>query len=148
MIFDLSMPLYRVHGRILMGLLATGWVVAMLATSTDRAQRALGKNWKRLHRLVWFAVPLSLAHAILASGLDSPSNLLFGGLMVFAAFEYRALHRRGARGAGTHLALIGAGVLVAVLVYVVLGAVRSGVGRTQRRTDESYRVQGTITPQP
>ena len=120
--FDLSLPLLAQFTRtgILLGLLATLVFVAMLATSTDRAQRALSKNWKRLHRLVWFAVPLSLAHAILVSGLDSPSNLLFGGLMVFAAFEYRALHRRGARGAGTHLALIGAGVLVAILVYVVL----------------------------
>lgn len=120
--FNLSLPLLPQFTRtgILLGLLATLVFVAMLATSTDRAQRALGRNWKRLHRLVWFAVPLSLAHAMLASGLDSPSNLLFAGLVAFAGFEYHALRGRDARGARTHLTLIGAGTLAAVLIYIVL----------------------------
>ena len=97
-LFDLSLPLLPQFARtgIVLGLLATLVFVAMLATSTDRAQRALGRNWKRLHRLVWFAVPLVLGHAILASGLDSPSNALYLGLIAFAGFEYRAL--RGRRG--------------------------------------------------
>ena len=98
--FDLSAPLLPQFARtgIVMGLVATLVFVAMLATSTDRAQRALGRNWKRLHRLVWFAVPLVLGHAILASGLDSPSNALYLGLIAFAGFEYRAL--RGGEGRG------------------------------------------------
>ncbi len=119
--FDLSLALLPQFGRtgIILGLVATLVFVAMLATSTDRAQRALGANWKRLHRLVWFAVPLSLAHVLLASGPDSPSNLLFLGLMVFAGFEYRVLRGRGARIGRTHLILIGAGTFVAALTYVV-----------------------------
>ena len=119
--FDLSLPLLPQFGRtgIVLGIVATLVFVAMLATSTDRAQRALGANWKRLHRLVWFAVPLSLAHVLLASGPDSPSNLLFLGIMVFAGFEYRALRGSGARIGRTHLTLIGAGTLVAALIYVV-----------------------------
>jgi hypothetical protein len=82
-LFDLSLPLLPQFTRtgIVLGLLATAVFVAMLATSTDRAQRALGRNWKRLHRLVWFAVPLALAHTILASGLDSPSIVLYLGIM-------------------------------------------------------------------
>ena len=56
--------------------------VATLARSTDRAKRVLGASWKRLHRLVWFAVALSLVYVLLASGVDSPSNLLFVGLIV------------------------------------------------------------------
>lgn len=121
-LFDLSLPLLAQFTRtgIVLGLLATVVFVAMLATSTDRAQRALGANWKRLHRLVWFAVPLALAHTLLASGLDSPSILLYLGIMAFAGFEYRALRSRGTRGAWTHLRLIGAGVLAAALIYVVL----------------------------
>jgi DMSO/TMAO reductase YedYZ heme-binding membrane subunit len=120
--FDLSSPLLPQFTRtgIVMGLVATLVFVAMLATSTDRAQRALGRNWKRLHRLVWFAVPLVLGHAILAGGLDSPSNVLYLGIIVFAGFEYRALRGRGTRGARTHLALIGAGVFTAILIYVAL----------------------------
>ena len=121
-LFDLSLPLLPQFTRtgIVLGLLATAVFVAMLATSTDRAQRALGRNWKRLHRLVWFAVPLALAHTILASGLDSPSIILYLGIMAFAGFEYHSLRRRRTRGAWTHLMLIGAGVFAAILVYVVL----------------------------
>jgi sulfoxide reductase heme-binding subunit YedZ len=75
-LFNLSLPLLPQFTRtgIVLGLLATVVFVAMLATSTDQAQRALGRNWKRLHRLVWFAVPLALAHTILASGLDSRAS--------------------------------------------------------------------------
>jgi DMSO/TMAO reductase YedYZ heme-binding membrane subunit len=56
--------------------------VATLARSSDRAKPVFGASWKRLHRLVWFTVPLSLAHGLLASGVDSPNNLLFVGLIV------------------------------------------------------------------
>ena len=120
--FDLSLPLPPQFTRtgIVLGLLATLVFLAMLATSTDRARRALGAHWKRLHRLVWLAVPLSLAHVLLASGVDSPSNLLFVGLIVFAWFEYRSLRARGAPDARTHLTLLGAGMLVAALIYIVL----------------------------
>jgi DMSO/TMAO reductase YedYZ heme-binding membrane subunit len=120
--FDLSMPLLPQFTRtgIVLGLAATMVFVAMLVTSTDRAQRALGRNWKRLRRLVWFTVPLTLARAILAGGLDSPSNVLYLGIMAFAGFEYRAPRKRGAQGISTHLALIGAGLFTAALIYVVL----------------------------
>jgi sulfoxide reductase heme-binding subunit YedZ len=121
-LFDLSLPLLPQFTRtgIVLGLLATVVFVVMLATSTDRAQRALGRTWKRLHRLVWFAVALALAHTILASGLDSPSIVLYLGIMVFAGFEYHALRRRRMRGAWTHLMPISAGVIAAALIYVVL----------------------------
>ncbi len=105
---------------MLLGLVATLVFVLMLATSTGRAQRALGANWKRLHRLVWFAVPLSLAHALVAGGLEPLAIVLYGGIMAFAAFEYRALRGRGAGGARTHLALVGAGTLASALIYAVL----------------------------
>jgi len=120
--FDLSLPLGPQFARtgIVLGIVATLVFVLMLATSTGRAQRALGGNWKRLHRLVWFAVPLALAHALVAGGLEPPAILLYGGIMVYAAFEYRALRRRGAGGARTHLVLVGAGTLASALIYVVL----------------------------
>ncbi len=120
--FDLSLPLGPQFARtgILLGLVATLVFVLMLATSTGRAQRALGANWKRLHRLVWFAVPLSLAHALVTGGLEPLAVVLYGGIMAFAAIEYRALRRRAAAGARTHLALVGAGTLVSALIYAVL----------------------------
>lgn len=119
--FDLSLPLGPQFARtgILLGLVATLVFVLMLATSTVQAQRALGPNWKRLHRLVWFAVPLSLAHALVTGGLEPLAIIFYGGIMAFAALEYRASRERGS-GARTHLALVGAGTLVSVLIYVVL----------------------------
>jgi len=124
--FDLSEPLL---GQILSGAMATGVVatlvfVALLATSTDAAQRRLGRNWKLLHRLVWFAVPLSLVHTVLSNlGLkhhvELPGVLLFGGMMAFAAVEYFALRQsRGARsGVWTHAGLVLAGSAVAVFIW-------------------------------
>jgi sulfoxide reductase heme-binding subunit YedZ len=121
-LFDLSARLLPQFTRtgIVLGLLAAAVFVAMLLTSTDRAQRAMGVNWKRLHRLVWLAVPLTLAHVLLASGVDSPSNLIYVGLIAFAGFEYRALRGRGAQKAHTHIALIVFGAVVSFFVYVVL----------------------------
>ena len=120
--FDLSLPLWPqfVRTGILLGLVATLVFVLMLATSTGRAQRALGPNWKRLHRLVWFAIPLSLAHALVTGGPEPLAIVFYGAIMAFAAFEYRALRGRGAGGAGTHLGLVGAGTLASVLIYAVL----------------------------
>ena len=119
--FDLSLALGPQFARtgILLGLVATLVFVLMLATSTVWAQRALGPNWKRLHRLVWFAVPLSLAHALVTGGLEPPAIVLYGGIMAFAALEYRASRERGTGRAPTHLTLVGAGTLVSVLIYVV-----------------------------
>ena len=121
-LFDLSLPLGPQFARtgILLGLVATLVFVLMLATSTVQAQRALGPNWKRLHRLVWFAVPVSLAHALVTVGLEPLAIVLYGAIMAFAAFEYRALRARGAGGAGAHLGLVGAGTFVSVLIYAVL----------------------------
>ena len=120
--FDLSLPLGPQFARtgIVLGLVSTLVFILMLATSTGRAQRTLGANWKRLHRLVWFAVPLSLAHALVTGGLEPPAILLYGGIMAFAVFEYRALRRRGTGGARTHLVPVGAGTLASALIYVVL----------------------------
>lgn len=106
-------------GDMALGVVATGIFVALLATSTNAAQRILGANWKRLQRLVWFAVPLALAHAALSSlrlnHLEPPGVVLFGGIIVFAIVEYVVLRHR--RGAWTHAGLVTAGVMVAALIY-------------------------------
>jgi len=70
---------------ILLGVLATTVFAALLATSNARAQVGLGRRWKRLHRLVWFAVPLALVHAVLSSlryvdHVEPPGTALLGGL--------------------------------------------------------------------
>jgi methionine sulfoxide reductase heme-binding subunit len=44
------------------GLLAFALLIPLALTSTNGWQRRLGRRWKALHRLVYFAVPLSLLH--------------------------------------------------------------------------------------
>jgi sulfoxide reductase heme-binding subunit YedZ len=44
------------------GLLAFALLIPLALTSTNGWQKRLGKRWKQLHRLVYFAVPLSLLH--------------------------------------------------------------------------------------
>src|SRR5688500_4797861 len=52
---------------ILVGWLALALFVPLAATSSDVAVRALGRSWKRLHRLVYPAAILTFLHWVLAS---------------------------------------------------------------------------------
>jgi sulfoxide reductase heme-binding subunit YedZ len=47
------------------GLLAFALLIPLAITSTNGWQKRLGKGWKKLHRLVYFAVPLSILHYFL-----------------------------------------------------------------------------------
>ena len=114
-------------GDVALGIAAALIFVALLVTSTRSWQRSLGGNWKRLQRLAWFAVPLSLAHTALSSlrlnEVEPPSIVLFGVILIFAVVEFSVLRtRRRARSkarrtAWTHAGLVLAGVAVAVLIY-------------------------------
>ena len=128
-LLDLAAPLLKQFAvaDIAMGLLAALVFAAMLTTSTDAWKRMLGKNWKRLQRLVWFAVPLALGHSVLSSlhfsgSIEPPTTALLGGLMAFAAFESLVLWRRGVarRSAWTHAGSVVAGLAAAALIYLVL----------------------------
>jgi sulfoxide reductase heme-binding subunit YedZ len=44
------------------GLLAFALLIPLALTSTNGWQKRLGRHWKALHRLVYFAVPLSVLH--------------------------------------------------------------------------------------
>jgi methionine sulfoxide reductase heme-binding subunit len=58
---DLGLP------DIAIGWLALALFVPLAATSNDVATRALGRAWKRLHRLVYPAAALTFVHWVLAS---------------------------------------------------------------------------------
>src|SRR5688572_13810531 len=47
---------------MIVGLLAFALLIPLAFTSTNGWQKRLGRRWKLLHRLVYFAVPLSLLH--------------------------------------------------------------------------------------
>jgi methionine sulfoxide reductase heme-binding subunit len=44
------------------GLLAFALLIPLALTSTNGWQKRLGRRWKMLHRLIYFAVPLSVLH--------------------------------------------------------------------------------------
>jgi sulfoxide reductase heme-binding subunit YedZ len=62
--FDWALILRDIGERRAMsvGLLAFALLIPLALTSTNGWQKRLGRRWKLLHRLVYFAVPLSLLH--------------------------------------------------------------------------------------
>jgi len=62
--FDWELILRDIGERRAMsvGLLAFALLIPLALTSTNGWQKRLGRRWKVLHRLVYFAVPLSVLH--------------------------------------------------------------------------------------
>lgn len=62
--FDWDLILRDIGERRAMsiGLLAFALLIPLALTSTNGWQKRLGRRWKVLHRLVYFAVPLSILH--------------------------------------------------------------------------------------
>jgi len=62
--FDWELILRDIGERRAMsaGLLALALLLPLALTSTNGWQKRLGRRWKLLHRLVYFAVPLSILH--------------------------------------------------------------------------------------
>ena len=62
--FDWELILRDIGERRAMsvGLLAFALLIPLALTSTNGWQKRLGRRWKILHRLVYFAVPLSVLH--------------------------------------------------------------------------------------
>ena len=65
------------------GFVALLGLVVLGFTSTDAWLRHLGKNWKRLHRVVYVITVLGLMHYILQSKLDVSQALLAGGVFTW-----------------------------------------------------------------
>ena len=84
-ISEIALRFYLTIGFVaLLGLLVLG------ATSTDGWIRSMGRNWKRLHRLVYPLAALAMAHYVLQTKLDVSQAMLSIG--VFAWFMlWRAL---------------------------------------------------------
>ncbi len=62
--FDWELILRDIGERraVSVGLLAFALLIPLALTSTNGWQKRLGRRWKVLHRLVYFAVPLSVLH--------------------------------------------------------------------------------------
>lgn len=63
---------------ILVGTTAFLLLLPLAITSTNGWKRRLGRSWKRLHRLVYLAVPLAVVHYAWAQKSDIRQPLLLG----------------------------------------------------------------------
>jgi sulfoxide reductase heme-binding subunit YedZ len=123
---------------LLIGFVALLGLLALTLTSTDGMMRRLGRNWGRLHRLVYPVALLGLAHFFIQSKLDITEPTWMAGLFALL-LGWRLLPRLLGRTAAARpavlllLALVVAGItslaealyfhlLTGVPVGLVLGA--------------------------
>lgn len=67
---------------ILVGLLAFVCLSLLAATSNRRAMRALGRNWRRVHRLVYLAAALALLHMLWIVRSDIGEWAIYSGVFI------------------------------------------------------------------
>lgn len=81
---DLRLLWADVAGKrfIFVGLAAVLLLAVLAITSTAGWQRRLGRNWKRLQRLVYVAAPLAVAHFAWAAKVDLRLPAVYGGIVL------------------------------------------------------------------
>jgi sulfoxide reductase heme-binding subunit YedZ len=98
--FDWALILRDIGERRAMsvGLLAFALLIPLVLTSTNGWQKRLGRRWKVLHRLVYFAVPLSILHYFWLERDIKDWVLVYIALMaVLFAIRYPAIRQAIAR---------------------------------------------------
>jgi methionine sulfoxide reductase heme-binding subunit len=75
------------------GFVALLGLLTLAITSTDGWQKSLGRNWKRLHKLVFVIAPLALFHYGIQSKADVSDMVFLAGLFLWLMF-WRAVPRR------------------------------------------------------
>ncbi len=126
--FDLGVVVTEIATRfyLVIGALALAGLAALAATSTDRMVRRLGgRNWRRLHRLVYAIGILAAVHFFLQSKLNVAEPIVMAGLLAWL-LGYRLRPeasgqplRRLAQVAGLSL-LVGIATLGGEFAYYVL----------------------------
>lgn len=84
---------------LLAGWMALAALLALALTSNDAAVRAMGRAWKRLHRLVHAGAALTVLHWAL-SAFDPREAYLYAGLLVVPEAARVVLRRRAAQDPG------------------------------------------------
>jgi sulfoxide reductase heme-binding subunit YedZ len=116
---DLKLDLVRVVSEIALRFYLTIGFVALLglitlgSTSTDAAIKRLGRNWNRLHRIVYVIGVLAAFHFFIQSKADVYEPTLMAGFFLLLML-YRLAHWRG-------FSLTSPLVLVAIAVLAALG---------------------------
>ncbi|MDX3809183.1 sulfite oxidase heme-binding subunit YedZ [Bosea thiooxidans] len=94
MAFDWGLIVSEIAKRfyLTIGFAALLGLCALGATSTDGMIRRLGKNWQKLHNLVYPITAAALLHFALQSKIDVTEPVLISGLFILLLF-YRGLYR-------------------------------------------------------
>jgi sulfoxide reductase heme-binding subunit YedZ len=98
--FDWALILRDIGERRAMsiGLLAFALLIPLALTSTNGWQKRLGRRWKVLHRLVYFAVPLSVLHYFWLERDIKDWVLMYGAFVAFlSVIRLPAVRRRVAQ---------------------------------------------------
>jgi len=90
---------------IFSGMLALVILLALAATSTTGMMRRLGRNWRRLHRLVYLAATAAVVHFAWGQKADITEPLIWGAaLAVLLALRVTTvLGRRASTGAAANV---------------------------------------------
>jgi len=85
-------------------------LAALAATSTDRAVKALGRNWQRLHRAAYAIGLLAAVHFFIQSKANVAEPLMMMGFYVWLMAARVLARGRGSRAKGGWLRFTAAGV--------------------------------------
>jgi sulfoxide reductase heme-binding subunit YedZ len=86
--FQLDLIWLEIRDRpfIWAGLPALLILVLLAVTSTRGWMRRLGRNWKRLHRMVYLAAPLAVLHFVLIVKVERAAPLIYAAVVVILLF--------------------------------------------------------------
>jgi sulfoxide reductase heme-binding subunit YedZ len=115
--FDLGVVATEIVTRfyLTIGALALAGLAALAATSTDRMVRRLGgRNWRRLHRLVYAIGILAAVHFFLQSKLNVAEPIVMAGLLTWL-LGYRLLPDASGRPLSRVAQVAGLGLFVGLL---------------------------------
>ena len=115
--FDLGVVATEIVSRfyLTIGAVALAGLTALAATSTDRMVRRLGgRNWRRLHRLVYAIGILAAVHFFLQSKLNVAEPIVMAGLLTWL-LGYRLLPDASGQPRRRLAQIAGLGILVGFL---------------------------------
>lgn len=113
--FDLPLMWADIAGKrfVLVGFAAFLILLALAVTSSQGWRRRLGKNWRRLHRLIYAAGLLAALHFVWQAKLDLRVPLIYAGVIVLLLIlripklaDNVRIRGRGARGQQVKQSLI------------------------------------------
>lgn len=127
--FDLVFVASEIAKRIYLtiGFTALLGLSLLAATSTDWALRKLGRNWKRLHMIVYGIAVLALLHYYMQSKIDVSQAVLWSGLFMLLMIDRIALRLRFALTPVVLAVCAGAAALMTALAEFTWYALMTGV---------------------